>query len=103
MIYLKERYKDFVSYDESLYRIINNIEIKDKCPICGKPIYFCNFKYGYMKTCNNKECIKKYKKINTSFNKKEVQEKCKQTIQEKYGVNNSYNIPEIQKKCIENL
>lgn len=100
--YLFNRFKDFISYEESLYRIIHKIEIKDKCPICNKPVFLFSFKYGYLKTCENKNCIKKYKGINSSFNKEETQDKCKETILNKYGVSNPYNILNIKQKCIAN-
>ena len=101
-IYLKNRYKDSYSLEESLYRILNKIENKNICPYCGKPIKLLSFKYGFGKTCNSKECIKKYKKDNSSFKKYETQLKVQQKIKEKYGVSNAYQIKEIAKKAKKN-
>lgn len=100
--YLKNRYKDSFSLEESLYRIINKIENKGICPYCGGPIKFISFKYGFSKTCNSAECNKKFKSNNTSFKNYDTQLKVQRTIKEKYGVNNPYQIENIQKKAKEN-
>lgn len=101
--YLKNRYNDSYSLEESLYRIFNNIETKELCPICKKPISLFSFKYGFMKTCDSKECIKKYKNLNSSFHNKQTQDKVKKVIKEKYGVNNPYQIENVKNKAILRL
>ena len=99
-IYLKNRYKDFVSYPETIYRIKNNIDIKPICPICSKPVQYKFRKY--VKTCGDPLCIKKFKNLNSGFHKKEIQDKVKQTIKIKYGVENPYSIKEINEKAVRN-
>lgn len=99
IIYLKNRYSDSSSLEESLFRILNKIENKDTCSYCGCPVKFISFKYGFAKTCNSSECNKKYKKDNSSFKKQETQQKVKETIHKKYGVTNPYQIKEISDKA----
>ena len=97
--YLKNRYNDSLSLKETIFRIINNIDIHPNCPECGNP---CKVKYSKLKpfysTCGNKECIykrkgngpkeaclKKYGKENI-FQTNFVKEKIKETCLKKYGV-----------------
>lgn len=37
---------------------ITNIDQRPKCPICGKPCIYINFKSGYTKTCNSDSCYR---------------------------------------------
>ena len=94
--YLKQRYSDNVSNNlkESYLRIIYNINVIPKCPICGNPVkYLGNEKNPYNKCCNNKKCSNTLRYINskkTKFEKYEDEyysnkEKCKQTKLERYG------------------
>ena len=97
--YLSNRYDDSDSLVESLYRIFNNIEDKGKCPICGKPIKLFSYKYGFLKTCGDPECIKKQKNIDSCFHNPDKQLEIKKIIKEKYGVNNPYQINYIRDKA----
>lgn len=97
--YLKNRYNDSLSLKETIFRIINNIDVHPNCPECGNP---CKVKYRKLKpfysTCGNKECIykrkgngpkeaclQKYGKENI-FQTNFVKEKIKETCLKKYGV-----------------
>lgn len=74
--YLNNRYCDSTSIRETIYRLKNNIEIRPKCPICGKPIIFIGKeKYPWTKTCLDKSCSYKLSRLNS-----------KQTCIKKYGV-----------------
>lgn len=97
--YLLHRYNNCDDSKESIYRILNNIEILPKCPYCDKYVHFFSWGYGYTKTCGNKEHISRYKKEHTSFNNPETQLKVKETIKERYGVENIFNLPIIKEHC----
>jgi len=97
--YLEHRYSDiFRSYKETIWRIINKIDILPKCPECGN---YVKIRYRkeklYYHTCGSPECIykrkgngpkeaciKKYDCIN-QFQREEVKEKIKQHHLKKYG------------------
>ena len=111
--YLKNRYNDFNSFKETLYRIKNNINEIPKCPICGKETTFINISHGYHITCGNKKCIYELSKI--SIIKKYgvdnvakldvVKDKIKNTFEKNYGVSNPNKCKEIRNKikqtCLE--
>ena len=97
--YLNNRYKDSTSIKETIFRIINNIEIHPKCPECNKLV---KVKYRketpFYSTCGDpncihkrkgngpkEACIKKYGLINV-FQLDEVKEKIKKVCLQKYGV-----------------
>lgn len=100
--YLKNRFNDSYSLEESLYRIFYKVYTKGICPICGKPVALVNFKYGFGKTCNSKECVKKYKNLHSSFKNYDIQLKVRETIIKKYGVDNPYKIKHIKEKALKN-
>lgn len=84
--YLETRFEDSFSYKETIYRILNNIEIVPVCR-CGKKV-----KFNFKKNCFNSYCSMKCQ--NSDPLKKE---KTKLTKLEKYGDENYNNI----KKQIE--
>ena len=87
--YLKQRYNNYSSLSEVIYRLKNNIEEIPKCIICGKPAKFSIGKHKYINTCGNKECYRKYNRI-----------KVKETLLDKYGVENLLQVPEFKEKFI---
>ena len=114
--YLKNRYNDSLSLKETIFRIINNIDVHPNCPECGNP---CKVKYRKLKpfysTCGNKECIykrkgngpkeaclQKYGKENI-FQTNFVKEKIKETCLKKYGVDSHTKSNEWKNKQINNL
>ena len=72
--YLKNRYENFKSFKETIYRIKNELEEEPKCLTCGKTLEFHESGMFYRKFCNincsnlNKEKIQKEK--TTKLNKK---------------------------------
>lgn len=44
---------------EIVYIILNDIKEKQRCPYCQKELKFCSIKYGYYKTCGEKDCYRK--------------------------------------------
>ena len=86
--YINNRYDDSESFNESLYRIMYDIDIKPVCVICGNKVPYQSLQLGYKKTCS-KECEHIHRhnisaqisKINTP----EVRQKIKNTLYKKYG------------------
>lgn len=111
--YLINRFNDSHSLKESLYRILYNIDIIPKCPICGKN---CKFDYRenlhriYSITCGDKECINKNwnnKQHEFSLNKygvdnvfqaEEIKNKIKETSIKRYGVDHPFKNEKIKEK-----
>lgn len=54
--YLKNRYSDSESIQETLYRILNNVHERPKCPVCGGKLEFVNVGIGFRKYCSQR-CI----------------------------------------------
>lgn len=95
--YVKTRYNDSLSIEETLYRMKHHIEEHPKCKICGK---FLKWHYEYKTYCS-KHCMMldpalKEKRINgsikkfgskSSFSSKEVIAKRNLTWEKKYGGN----------------
>lgn len=91
---LKDRFHDNLlsTYDEvSRFNSTNmrDLDLTFKCSVCGKPYLFNTFRYhrGYnkCKECSSKDKSKKIKEI---VNTKEVQDKRKDTLLNKYGRTN---------------
>ena len=102
--YLLNRYNDLTIgsktiLKESLYRILQKVDIRPKCPICGKFTAFnplkqicynnhcsrsCEMKDKKVMEKHNKSCLEKYGSINNSS-------KMKQTKLQKYGDENYNN------------
>lgn len=51
--YLLNRYNDSYSITETIYRIINNIEQKPICKICGKPVRLISYEKGFDEVCSD--------------------------------------------------
>ena len=94
--YIENRYSDSQSIQETLYRMINNIEIRPICKSCGKPVGFTGYKRGFSIFCCSKcaanDLEVKQKLIQTSLIKyntlypsqnKEVKQKQSKTINSK--------------------
>ena len=82
--YIINRYSDSLSLKESVYRIINDIEIRPICKSqnCNNPVKFT--KNGFNLFCSQ-QC---YAKNDSNFSKQHVKDKIKQTCLERYGVEN---------------
>lgn len=90
--YLENRYNDFNSYKETLYRIFNNIDEIPLCSYCHKnKTKFLSFKYGYQKHCCS----------SCATLDPIVKQKLHKTNIEKYGVEHNWSNNEIRKKCKE--
>lgn len=94
--YLINRYDDSMSIQETIYRIVNNIEKRPVCKTCGKPIKFDCYSRGFRTFCSNTSCI---------MNSKDVQNKIKNTLRERYGVEHQMHLKSVKDKikqtCLE--
>ena len=84
---------------EQIYCIVNNIENKPKCAVCGKDCRFINLTWGYRKTCGNPKCIGQtsgLKTKNKTYSEIYGQRKVKCGFQK--GENNIAKRPEIREK-----
>jgi endogenous inhibitor of DNA gyrase (YacG/DUF329 family) len=81
--YLKNRYDDSLSINETLHRIKYNIHIRPICPVCGKPTKYIG--RSSVKIFSN-HCSTKCSSLDIN-----VQHKLKQTCLEKYGSENIAN------------
>ena len=97
--YLSNRYNDSTSLRESLYRIKHNLEIRPVCHICGAPVKFDGS--VFKKACcpshridqsKIKKAVKEKYGVDNISQLKEVKEKVKNTVINKYGVPNAFNI-----------
>lgn len=97
--YLSNRYNDSTSLRESLYRIKHNLEIRPVCHICGAPVKFDG--NTFKKACcpshridqsKIKKAVKEKYGVDNISQLKEVKEKVKNTIINRYGVPNAFNI-----------
>src|SRR5574344_1612084 len=93
--------KDFygITSQQKLYCYFHKINEQPKCKICGKPLDFISFKYGFKKycsiACNNKARVRSEESI------KKWHEKYLKTISEKYNVKNVFQIPDVISKVQE--
>ena len=108
--YLLTLYDDSESLTESIYRIVNNIDIKPLCPICGNKIKLSIKSHIYFPKCCCSKCshkytaqisknkcltlygIDNYAKLETS------KQKYKETCLKKYGVESYYQSNEFKEK-----
>lgn len=79
--YLDTRYKDSASINETLYRILHNVEERPVCRFCGSPATFNKGKFNDI--CVSKTCIRR---------------KVSEHNLEKYGVTNISHIKEVRNK-----
>jgi len=111
--YLKNRYNDSDSLNETILRIKYNIDVHPHCKTCGKKIefYYSRKKHNVREYCsrrcianNNdvrektkKTCLEKYGCENPGASK-EAQEKIKKTMFEHYGVEHAFKSEEVKNK-----
>lgn len=88
--YLRKRYSDSCSLQETLYRIKHGLENKPCCSVCGNPVNFKTYKKCFSTYCSSK-CS------NSDSLKKD---KIKQTKYLKYGDENYNNIEKAKKTCL---
>jgi len=80
------------SYSERCYHIVNNLDSKPTCPVCGiGELKFNHNSWGYNKCCSVQCAAKHPERI----------EKTKITNMKRYGVENVYQNEEIKKKIKE--
>lgn len=115
-IYLILRYDDSESYQESLYRIIHNIDIRPTCQSCGGHVNFKNTRDGFRRFCSTrcssndntvkekskKTCLDKYgvEYVGQSY---DVKEKIKNSFIDHYGVDNCFKNDEVRKRIRNTL
>ena len=87
--YLINRYDDLDSPKESYFRIINNIENRPTCKICGKRVKFNDRKNNFENTCSY-ECTNKLR-----------YESIKKFNIDHYGVENYYASEKFKKQITE--
>ena len=105
--YLQNRYSYFTTYTEVIYCIFHHYnDIGKKCSVCGKPLKFIKFSFGYAKYCCN-ECSKigRSKKFSENWHKKyntqeKIQERINKIKQTKLKIYNDENYNN-NKKCKE--
>lgn len=80
------------------------------CPTCGKSTKFLSIGYGYKTHCN-KTCANKDSQVidqrhttldNTyghAFSRPEVLEKCRKTVETRYGVSNPFCLPVVKENA----
>lgn len=73
--YLSSNYSWTNDYKAKIYCYYNNINEQPKCELCGKPVKFHGYQYGYARFCGTK----------CSRNSEISQERYKQTNIERYG------------------
>ena len=114
--YLINRYNDSDSPKESYYRILNNLENRPVCKICGNKVKF-NIRNGKFdntcsKECTNKLRWKKIKQFNIQYygvenyySSNKFKENQKQKNLEKYNVEYTFQRTDIREKikqtCLE--
>lgn len=99
--YILSKYNDSESLNESIYRFINNLDIRPTCKYCNGKIKSFRFDRGFAEFCS-KSCLASYKNLkNNSILS------LQNGLIKKYNVNNTAFIPEIQEKkkqtCIKNI
>ena len=87
--YIKNRYDDSNSFEESLYRILNKINDVPLCKCCSKPTAYSKHNKSFNIYCSQK-C-----RINDDI---EYKNKIKSTVLLKYGVDNISKTDEIKQK-----
>lgn len=92
--YILNRYVDSDSYQESIYRILNDIHDKPKCKYCGKLLKFKGRGKGsgFGKYCS---CYCEAKDISTFKNSQKI----KDAVFKKYGVDNVFKLKETRDKA----
>ena len=106
--YLINRFDNFSSFKETIYRIKYKIYEKPTCFVCGKPVkFYGKSNYVYGKYCS-KECkhngevgkLMKLTKLKRYGDENYVNiEKMKQTCLERYGVESPFQLEENKNKA----
>lgn len=117
--YLKKRYPDFfnflnekfkdmdMKFSEKIYRYFYNINEDPKCVICGKPVKYRNFTFGYSRycgpACSSKDPQTREKRKNTLINRYgsstyNNRDKACKTCQEIYGCDNPFQAEMVKDK-----
>lgn len=132
--YIINKYKDSKSIQESIYRILNNIEEVPKCR-CGNNLKFKSISKGYHEHCSNRcaqsdpkifnkvkqtkikiygenyisviqqkgrNTLKKHYGVEFALQRKESQQKAKNTCLQKYGDKNYRNVEKAKQTCMQN-
>ena len=111
--YLINRYTDSLSILETINRIKLNILTHPICPICHNNLVKYKGRYLssniFQSTCDDINCIKKYKGYKSQLTKLERygdshynnSNKMLQTKLEKYGDSNYHNIEKMKQTCLE--
>ena len=86
--YIQNRFTDSTSLSESYYRILNNLEIRPICPICGKSLVFKEQNRYFNKYCSTK----------CAAISEETKEHRKETNLKLFGYDNPYKSPEVKAK-----
>lgn len=102
-LYLTQRYDEFNSIRETLYRIKYNIDNVPICPVCGTKLKF-NGRNGilYLSHCSNR-CKKLDENVNNKWKEScgelgTNRNKAKETMIKRYGVANPYQIDKVINK-----
>lgn len=103
--YLENRFQDgFISHKEVIGRIVNKIEKRPTCKVCGKELKYKGLKHPYGTWCScqcqltDKDFIE-WRNKNIDFSKS--QEKMRQTCLEKYGDANWKNTDKRDETMLE--
>ena len=107
--YIKNRYDDSLSLEESVFRIKHNINKRPVCPMCGGNVLFIGKESKwYQKFCslsclgkNNANVIENKYGVRSTLRVKEVQEKVKESCLKHYGVDHNWKAKEVREKCYE--
>lgn len=105
--YILSRFNDSLSIQESIYRILNDIEEKPKCK-CGNYLPFNNLHKGYYNHCSQ-HCAQSDPEVYTKLINKKRQlygsannhNKIIETCKNKYGVEYVLQLPEKHKEIKE--
>lgn len=112
--FLKGKFREDINLSESFFILLNDIEERPKCPVCGKPTKFRNFNIGYLEFCSIK-CMsigtrERVKKSNLekygfeyTFQIPEVKERIRKVNIIKYNTPNPMSCPEVQEKYKESM
>lgn len=93
--YILAKYNDSLSKEESVYRLIHNIDIRPTCLNCGRQINFDIKKRRFSKFCCHR-CLGLYQ---SPFKQKDIQNKIKKNLIKKYGVDNVLRLKEFHDKA----
>jgi len=90
--YIISKYPDSKSLNESIYRFINNLDIRPICQYCGGEIKTFRFDRGFSKFCS-KSCLTSYSNI-----KRNSIKSLTNGIIKKYGVKNIQKLNKTKEK-----